>query len=108
MFHKTLTFSTCLLFLLLAGCSNYAGPTFGDIPSTHFGFQLSEPAHVRIWVENTYQTEVVSVLDEYRQAGSHDVLIEMKDADGKRLPKGLYTIYFKTDSFASSHPILFY
>ena len=107
MFHKTFTIPTCLLFLSLAGCSNFAGPTSGDIPTTHFGFQLSEPAHVRVWVENNYQTEVVSALDELRQAGSHSVMIEMKDADGKRLPYGLYTIFIKTDSFASSHPILF-
>lgn len=107
MFHKTFRISICLLFLSLAGCSNFAGPTSGDIPSTNIGFQLSEPAHVRVWVENNYQTEVVSVLDELRQAGSHSVMIEMKDAAGKRLPYGLYTIFIKTDLFASSRPILF-
>lgn len=108
MFNKTFASSTLLLFLLLAGCSNYVGPTSEDIPRTNFGFQLAEPSHVRIWVENNYQTEVVSVLNEYRQAGSYSALVEMKNADGKRLPNGLYTIFIKTDSFANSHPILLY
>lgn len=108
MFDKTITFSTFILFLLIAGCSNSVGPVSDVIPTTNFGFQLAEPSIVTIWVENNYRTEVVSVLNEHRQAGSHNVSVEMKDIDEKRLPNGLYTILIKTDSFANSYPILLY
>lgn len=108
MFNKTFTLSTLILVLLIAGCSNSVGPVSEVIPTTNFGFQLAEPSHVKIWVENNYRTEVVTVLNDYRQAGSHNVSVEMKDIDGIRLPNGLYTILIKTDSFENSYPLLLY
>jgi hypothetical protein len=105
MFNKTILFSVILL-LSLAGCSSFLGPQTDVIPTTNLVFSLPEPGHVRVWIENSYKTEVISVIDEHLEAGTYEIPIEMKDSKGKRLPEGLYTMNIKSGPHSSSNVML--
>ena len=106
MIFKVMVFSPLLMMLLLYGCSNTAGPGNDTLPSYTISFVLDEPGHVKLWLENAYQTTVITLVDEEREAGAHQVSFEMIDSDGNILPAGLYTYFLKTDSFSVSRALI--
>ena len=104
---KKISLIALLSVSLLAGsCSNSIGPEDDTIASTNINFSLPEASHVKLWIENAYQTRVATLVDEERAAGSHSVVFEMVDSKGKKLPGGLYTLRLKTASDTSSRTIL--
>ena len=104
---KKISLIALLSVSLLAGsCSNSIGPEDDTIASTNINFSLPEASHVKLWIENAYQTRVVTLVDEERAAGSHSVVFEMVDSKGKKLPGGLYTLRLKTASDTSSRTFL--
>ena len=62
--------------------SSYPNPFFG---STVISFQLSEAGPVTIDVYNSVGCKITTLIDEYREAGEHNVVF---DADGH--PPGMY------------------
>lgn len=59
---------------LLAGCRS----SILDDPSTTIGYAVNEPAHVRLTVENSYNTVVATLVDEDKQAGYYSVAFSME------------------------------
>ncbi len=84
------------------------GPVNEDIPSTSIEFALEETSHVELWIENAYQTRVITLVDEKRDAGVHTVSFDMVDSKGNRLPDGLYTYHLVSDSFSTSNTVVLF
>lgn len=59
------TFLVLLLAALLGGCRS----SILDDPSMQISYQISQKAHVKIIVENSYNTVVATLLDSPREAG---------------------------------------
>lgn len=83
------------------------GPDDDVISSTTIGFMLEETSHVELWIENAYQTRVITLVDEEREAGNYEVSFDMVDSNGNRLPNGLYTYHLETDSHSFSSTMIF-
>ena len=90
MLNKITLIALLSVSLLFGSCSNSIGPYDDTIASTSISFALPETSHVRLWIENAYQTRVITLVDEERTAGSHTVTFEMVDPKGNRLPGGLF------------------
>jgi flagellar hook assembly protein FlgD len=106
MLNKAAVFSFLLIFSLFWGCSNTVGTEKDTISSTTISFSLEESSHVKLWIENAYQTRVITIIDEERDAGLHSVSFKMVDSKGNSLPNGLYTYHLKSDSFSTSRTII--
>lgn len=106
MTNKAVTFSLLLIFFLILGCSNSLGPENDVIPSTTISFAIGETSHVKLWIENSYQTRVITLVDEVRDAGTHTVSFDMIDSKDNRLPNGLYIYHLETDFFSTSRTMI--
>jgi len=99
---KASFYSFLLIFSLFLGCSNTLGNENDIIPFTTISFSLEESSHVKLWVENAYQTKIITLVDEELNSGQYNVPLEMVDSKGNRLPNGLYTYHLKSDYFSAS------
>lgn len=59
---------------LLAGCRS----SILDDPSTSIQYAVNEPSHVKLTVENSYNTVVATLVDEDKQAGYYSVAFSME------------------------------
>ena len=59
-------------------------------PSTTIRYILHEPGDVSLRVYDLTGREVTTLADEYRTAGSHEVLWNGTDAGGNRVSSGIY------------------
>lgn len=96
-----------LLAFLLVSCSNSVGPSVEDEGTIQYAYNLPEESHVKIWVENSYQTTVKNLVDKFQPAGIHAQRIEMRDKNNNPLPEGLYTIYIDTDHYSMSRVLIY-
>ena len=99
-------FSFLLFLSLIWGCSNSVGPENDVIPSTTISFALVETSHVKVWIENAYQTRIITLVDEERDAGNYSVSFEMIDSKGNRLPSGLYTFHLETEDLSQYRAVI--
>jgi hypothetical protein len=104
--HKAVLFFCALILPLIWGCSNSVGPEDDVIPSTTISFSLVETSHVDLWIENAYQTKVLTLVDEEREAGNYEVSFDMIDSNGNRLPDGIYTYHLKVDDDSLSRILI--
>lgn len=85
-----------VLGTLLTSCSSPAGSMDLSLPGTiGYGFSLDQTTHVLIWIENSYQTKVKTLMEDTLQVGIYSVNFKPVDDQGKPLPYGFYTIYEK-------------
>lgn len=108
-----LKFSTILIILfsglIAAGCSNSLDVWEGEPVSTNIGYNLLDETHVKLWVENSYKTTIVTLVDDVQPAGNYQVTFVAVDSDGNNLPEGVYTYHIKTDEHSQSRLMhLFY
>lgn len=82
MLNKITLIALLSVSLLFGSCSNSIGPYDDTIASTIVSFALPESSHVKLWIENAYQTRVITLVDEERAAGSHTVTFELVDPKG--------------------------
>jgi hypothetical protein len=69
------------LSLIVFGCNS----SIIDDPSTIISFSIPEPAHVKLSVENSYDTIVAILIDQDMQSGSFNVQFNASD-----LAEGIY------------------
>ena len=67
--------------LLLVGCQS----SILDDPSTTIQFQVPEPAHVKLTIENSYNTVVATLVDGDLDPGYYSAFW-----DGNGVPSGIY------------------
>ena len=67
--------------------------------ATMIGFDLPGPAHVRLDIFNVLGQHVVTLIDEPRQAGMHEV--DWTVEDGSTLASGVYFYQLSTDDYTS-------
>ena len=77
--HKALTmnriaFQLILAACLLAGCRS----SILDDPTTTINYAINESSHVKLTVENSYNTVVATLVDEDKQAGYYAVSFSME------------------------------
>jgi len=106
MINKAVKYSFLLFLSLIWGCSNSVGPEDDVIPSTTINFSLEETSHVKLWIENAYQTRVITLVDEERDAGIHTISFDMIDSKDNRLPNGLYTYHLETEFYSQSRTMI--
>jgi len=70
-----------LLLVLFYGCESY----ILDDPSTAIQYSVSERSHVKLTIENSYNTLIATLVDEEQFAGTYQVSFE---ADN--LAEGIY------------------
>lgn len=85
-----------LLFLVLAlaGCKS----SILDDPSTTIQFSIAEPSHVKLTVENSYNTIIATLVDGVEPAGPHQSRLEMNG-----LPEGMYFYTLETKGLESGN-----
>lgn len=103
----TIILSVIAVFFLISGCSNSVGNENEPPGITMINFAIPETTHVKLWVENAYQTTVRVLVDEEREAGVYSVPLEMIDENGDRLPKGAYTYYIEIDDESLSRHLIY-
>lgn len=92
-----------MLLLLASACSSPVSTSDKEPVTTQIHYTLTKDTHVEIWLENSYETRVKTLLDKYAQAGSYNVTFKMVDKNGNKLSPGLYRYCINTDEQFSSH-----
>lgn len=77
---KNLIFPLLLLVLAFAGCKS----SILDDPSTTIPYTIPERSHVKLTVDNSYNTTVATLVDTVQFAGAYQARLDMQ------LPEGLY------------------
>lgn len=103
---KTVTL-LILLLLLAAGCSNSLQPDTVPPQTKAIRFALPDTSHVKLWIENAYQTRVRTLVDKVKQPGSYTVNFHMVDEKGNALSYGLYTYHISTDSLSVTRTFIY-
>ncbi|MFQ5600395.1 MAG: carbohydrate binding domain-containing protein [Candidatus Krumholzibacteriia bacterium] len=67
-------------------------------PATCITFDLARPTHVRLEVYDVAGRRVRSLVDERRDPGSHTVVWDGKDSNGRRVASGAYLCSLETGS----------
>lgn len=95
-----------LLLFLLTACSNSLS-TEEDPPTTQISFALPEDSHVKLWVENSYQTKIITLVNDSLQMGSYRALWNGVDSEGKPVPYGLYSYHLKVGDELFSRALIY-
>jgi probable HAF family extracellular repeat protein len=64
-------------------------------PSTKLSFELAAPAHARLMIHDAAGRLVVTLVDEKRSAGHHEVAWSGWDRNGRAVPSGVYFCRFQ-------------
>lgn len=99
--------SIIMVCLYFSGCSNSVEIENEPTGTINISFTIPEKTHVKLWIENAYQTTVWVLVDEERAAGNYTVLVETIDENGNRLPKGVYTYYLETEDKSHSASLVY-
>ena len=67
--------------LIVFGCNS----SILDDPSTHISYSIPQPSHVRLSVENSYNTQIAVLVDDDLPAGSFSA-----NFDSSNLAEGIY------------------
>lgn len=84
---RRLIFPLLLIVIAFAGCKS----SILDDPSTTIRFSIPEPSHVKLTVENSYNTVVATLVDGVEPAGAY-----WADLDMQKLPEGMYFYTLET------------
>jgi hypothetical protein len=74
--------------------------------STELVFQIPEPARIDLKVYNILGQEVVTLVDEVKPEGAHNITWDGRDASGQRLSSGIYFYRLKTDNFTQTRKMV--
>lgn len=66
---------------------NYPNPFTSE---THISYQLEEASYVKLSVYTVLGQEVLSLVHQYQDAGSYEVVWHSRDLSGNLLPEGMY------------------
>ena len=85
---KNVFLTFLLLMISLIGCKS----SILDDPTTSINYSVPQRAHVKLTVENSYNTLIATLVDKEQQPGMYQVSMDMND-----LPEGVYfyTIEYK-------------
>jgi hypothetical protein len=83
--------------------ANYPNP-FN--PTTEIMFALTKPSHVTLDIYNIMGQKIATIVDEYRQAGTHRVLWNGTSDTGAPVASGMYFGKIKSDQFEGSIKML--
>lgn len=72
---------------------NYPNPFSAE---TTIQYTLNNASDVKLTVYNALGHQVVGLVDEYQQAGSHSVTWQADDSKGKQIAGGLYIYRLET------------
>lgn len=61
-------------------------------PETTIAFELAQSSPVRLEIYNVVGQRLVLLIDEVREAGSHRIVWNGRDAQGRQLPTGIYLL----------------
>jgi photosystem II stability/assembly factor-like uncharacterized protein len=75
-------------------------------PETRIRYQLAKPDRVALKIYNMLGQEVRTLVNEFKSAGSFDVLWDGKDNSGQRMPNGVYLYRIETDGLVQSKKML--
>ena len=91
MIMKTLKFLFIFCLINFIGCNS----SILDDPSTTIRYSIPESGHVKLTVENSYNTLIATLVDENQSAGAHEI-----NFDASNLAEGIYfyTIVFNGES----------
>ncbi len=84
-----------LLLFLLAACSNSIPTNEDPLGTTQIAFTLKEDSYVKLWIENSYQTKIITLVNDSLQMGAHSAPWNGVDGEGKPVPFGLYSYHLK-------------
>jgi len=86
-----------VLSILVFGCNS----SIVDDPTTIIGFLVPESAYVKLTVQNSYDTQIATLVDEELQAGTYQVSF-----DASNLAEGIYfytlELTFESGSYSKS------
>jgi hypothetical protein len=74
-----------LLIIILTAFISGCNSSIVDDPTTIIMYPVPELSHVKLYVENSYDTIVATLVDEVKQAGVYDVVF-----DTNNLAEGIY------------------
>jgi len=75
-------------------------------PATHIRFSLAEGTDVRLEIYNILGEKVVTILDDYLDAGQHLIEWDGTNSTSQPVPSGIYFYRLATDSFSESKKML--
>lgn len=75
-------------------------------PETMIKFSLPTNSHVKIEIFNLLGQKVVTLIDEFKLAGTYEVKWNGRDSDGSEVASGVYFYRFLTDEFRTSRKML--
>ena len=90
-----------LLITKLTG--NYPNP-FN--PETLIKFRLAKDEHVNIEVFNTKGQKIITLKDEFLQAGQHQILWQGLDESGRKVSSGIYFYRMQTQNYRATNKML--
>ena len=84
-----------LLFIFFLFVFFSCNSSIVDDPTTTINYSIPEEGHVKLTVENSYNTVIATLIDDNQSAGSHSVIF-----DASNLAEGIYfyTIVFNGES----------
>ncbi|MFA6977718.1 MAG: hypothetical protein WC209_00225 [Ignavibacteriaceae bacterium] len=80
-FIRTILISTFLLTTFFGGCKS----SIVDDPETSIRFSVPQDSHVKLTIENSYNTQVAKLVDENKTSGHYNVSFSAND-----LAEGVY------------------
>ena len=83
-----------LLLLPLFGCES----SILDDPSTIISYSIPEPSHVKLTVENSYNTTIATLFDQDREAGAYQISYSTSN-----LLEGIYFYTLEVKGLNGSH-----
>ncbi|MCI0531301.1 MAG: FG-GAP-like repeat-containing protein [candidate division Zixibacteria bacterium] len=75
-------------------------------PATSIQYRLAEPSNVDLKIFNILGQEVVSLVNEFKGAGQHQVAWDGKDQKGRLVPAGIYIYKIQAGDFVQSKKML--
>jgi hypothetical protein len=75
-------------------------------PETRIRYELPQSSRVALKIFNMLGQEVRTLVNEFKSAGSFDVLWDGKDNSGQRMPNGVYLYRIETDGLVQSKKML--
>jgi|AntRauTorcE11897_2_1112592.scaffolds.fasta_scaffold00003_84 hypothetical protein len=98
-----------LLLFLFTACSNSlsTSDSKNHTATTNISFTVPEYSHVKLWIENSYQTKIITLVNDSLQMGTHTAPWGAVDSQGKPVPYGLYSYHLRIGNKLISRPIIY-
>ena len=76
-------------------------------PETRIRFQLPKSSHVKLEIYNMLGQKIVTLIDEKRRAGYHEIAWNGRNTLGKKVPSGIYVLRLKAGEFWLTRKMIF-